>query len=102
MSEFIILHFRNILIIGVIVVIVAGRFHRMLGAAIGVFFWISTAIMASVIYSADGGISLIDQILEPWMFYVICIVMALFNFAMLWVSIQNNNRRCPTNSNLSE
>jgi hypothetical protein len=73
--ESILAHFRTILVVGVVAVIVLGRVNRLAGSILSVAFWTLVAFLGSQIYARGGSVGFAGLAVPPVAFYTLCGVM---------------------------
>ncbi len=84
MVDLLIDNFRYVLVIAIVLVLVVGRFDRLVGAASSFVLWAGIAGLGSVMIARGHVIGFGTFALSPTVFYAICgVMMALYLFAGL-------------------
>jgi hypothetical protein len=62
------------MMIGIVIVIGISQFNRLIGAILGVIFWIAVAIVGTSAYDQGGGVGIPGYVFPQPMFYTLCVV----------------------------
>ncbi|MGF1510638.1 MAG: hypothetical protein ACFB9M_14185 [Myxococcota bacterium] len=81
--EFLVERWTTILMVGIVVVVGVSQIDRIVGAWIGVGFWIMTAVLGHFVYAAGAGIGFPGALLPEWMFLLLCASFIGLQFLMI-------------------
>ncbi len=81
------------LMIGIVVVVGVSQINRLLGASLGILFWIAMAVLGHFVYAAGAGIGFPGLIFPEWVFLLLCAGLIFTQVMMIRRELNHRARR---------
>jgi hypothetical protein len=62
----------TILMVGIVLVIGVSQINRIVGAMLGIVFWVTMAVLGHFVYAAGAGIGVPGVLFPEWVFLLVC------------------------------
>lgn len=81
------------LMIGIVVVVGVSQINRLVGASLGILFWIAMAVLGHFVYAAGAGIGFPGLIFPEWVFLLLCAGLIFTQVMMIRRELNHRARR---------
>lgn len=80
------------MMVGIVIVIGISQVNRVVGAVLGVVFWIAVAVVGTFAYDQGGALGVLGIQFSRSLFYAVCAVFTILHVLGAWTALARKRR----------